>query len=295
MFAPPVGAHLDIIDEGLPRCLPRHIIALRRALTLQAAEKPRCDRLVSTLPLAPHATRHTMLRQNAAGGRTGILRPPGTMMEQASPGLATTQRPLSRLPNQLGINMIPHGPPHHLAGIPVHQHGRIPPACFGPDRGDVATPRHIGGSHIKVTLQQIWRHGVPMTTIGRLGPPPAAARHRCPGLLHHTTPREAPYFLPLLLQLVSQATPPITVARLFSNRLEALQQIDLCITACRGSLTPLIVVKSAATNSQYLTHHDDRPGLLVGGDAGVSPRDSLAKKAGAFCNISRSIRRRVTS
>ena len=46
MFAPTVIEHFDVIHHVIPRFLPRHIIALRRALTLQAAEKPLCDRIV---------------------------------------------------------------------------------------------------------------------------------------------------------------------------------------------------------------------------------------------------------
>src|SRR5262245_40249575 len=141
----------------------------------------------------------------------------------------------------------------------------------------------------------MWRHGVTMTTIGRLGTPTAAARHRYPGLLHHTPHLEAPNVITLLLQLFGQATTPIPVARLCSNRLDALQQLDLFTTACRGSLTPLVIVKSAATNCQYLTPHHDRPGLLVVGYEDVSQLDSVAKKAVAFLNISRSMRRRLTS
>jgi hypothetical protein len=116
MFVPTVIEHLDVIHHVIPRLLPRHIIALRRALTLQAAEKPLCDRIVSTLPLATHATRNTMLSQKASVGMTGILRPPVTMMAQASTGLATPQRHRQRIPNQWRLNMITHGPPHHLAG-----------------------------------------------------------------------------------------------------------------------------------------------------------------------------------
>ena len=141
----------------------------------------------------------------------------------------------------------------------------------------------------------MWRHGVPMTPLGRLGTPTAAARHRYPGLFHHTTPRDAPSFIPRLWPLFGEATTPITVARLCSNRREALQQIALFTTACRGSLTPVVVVKSAATNSQYRPHHHDRPGLLVVGYEGVSQRDSLAKKAVAFVKLSRSLQRRLPS
>ena len=122
MFAPTVREHLDVIHHVIPRFLPRHIRALRRALTLQAAEKPLCDRIVSTLPLATHAPRHTMLSQHAALGMTGILRPPVTMMDQASTGLATTQRHLQRIPNPWRLTMITYGPSHHLTGIQVPKH-----------------------------------------------------------------------------------------------------------------------------------------------------------------------------
>src|SRR5262249_62407724 len=128
-----------------------------------------------------------------------------------------------------------------------------------------------------------------MQTIGSVGMPTAAARHRYPGLFHQTPHLEAPNFIPLLLQLFDEATTPITVARLFSNRLDALQQLALFTTACRCSLTPLVGVKSAATNCQYLTQHHDRPDLLVVGYEGVSQLDSLAKKAVAFFTISRSM------
>ena len=121
MFAPTVIEHLDVIHHVIPRFLPRHIIALRRALTLQAAEKPLCDRIVSTRPRATHATRHTLLSQNASVGMTGILRAPVTMMDQASIGLATTQRHLPRIPNPLCLNMLTHGPPHHLTKIQVQK------------------------------------------------------------------------------------------------------------------------------------------------------------------------------
>ena len=46
MFAPTVIEHLDVIHHVIPRFLPRPIIALRCALTLQAAEKPLCDCIV---------------------------------------------------------------------------------------------------------------------------------------------------------------------------------------------------------------------------------------------------------
>jgi hypothetical protein len=134
-----------------------------------------------------------------------------------------------------------------------------------------------------------------MTTLGRVGTPTAATRHRDPGLLHHTAHRAAPSVIPRLLPLCGQATTPITVARLCSKRRDAPQQSALFTTACRGSLTPVVGVKSAATNAHDLTPHHDRPGLLVVGDAGVSPRDSVAKKAVAFLTISRAMRRRVTA
>jgi hypothetical protein len=72
-----------------------------------------------------------------------------------------------------------------------------------------------------------------MTTIGSVETPTAAARHRYPSLFHQTPHLEAPNLIPLLLQLFGQATTPITVARLFSNRLEALQQLALFTTAGR--------------------------------------------------------------
>jgi hypothetical protein len=191
--------------------------------------------------------------------------------------------------------MITPRPSHHLAGRHVQKHGRVPPAFCGPEIGEVATPRHLGGFHITVTLQQIGRHCLPLTTLGRWRTPTAAARHRYPGLFHHTTPRDAPSFIPRLWPLFGEATTPITMARLFSNRREALQQIALFTTACRGSLTPVVVVQSTATNSPYRTQHHDRPGVLVVGDEGVSQRASWAKQAVAFVKLSRSLRRRLTS
>jgi hypothetical protein len=121
MLTPTVVAHLEIIEHLITGLLPRHGIALRRARTLHAPEKPRCDRRISTRPLATHAPRHTMRRQHASGGMTGRLSTPVTLRDQASTGLATPQRPLQRLPHPWRINMIPHGPPHHRAGIHVQQ------------------------------------------------------------------------------------------------------------------------------------------------------------------------------
>ena len=118
MFAPTVREHLDVIHHLIPRLLPRHIIALRRALTLQAAEKTALRPLSkhSPLPLMLHAI---PCSAEGFGGMTGILRLV-MMMEQASTGLATTQRHLQRIPTHCVST--DHGPPHDLAGIQVPKH-----------------------------------------------------------------------------------------------------------------------------------------------------------------------------
>jgi hypothetical protein len=52
---------------------------------------------------------------------TGVLGTTVTMVHEAGRGPATTERHLSGGRNQLRINMIPHGPTHHLACIQIHK------------------------------------------------------------------------------------------------------------------------------------------------------------------------------
>ena len=187
---------LAVIHHVIPRLWPRHSRALRRALTLQAAAQPRCARLVSPRPLAPHAPRHPRRSQPAAGGLPGILRAPGTRMEPASAGVATPPRPLHRLPHPWRLHMLPHGPPH-LAGIHVQTPCRLPPACFGPALGESATSCPSGRRPPPSEAPAAWaprghqdaeRSGGDADGSGPPPFPPLGASHAAPGSAHPPTP-----------------------------------------------------------------------------------------------------------
>ena len=120
MLTPTVVKHLDRVNDVITGFLTRQRITLRRALALQAAKKPLHDRSLSTLPLATHAARQTMGRQNPAVGMAGILRTTITMVYQASIWLATAPRHLQSIANQRRIQMLAHRPPHNLSRIQVH-------------------------------------------------------------------------------------------------------------------------------------------------------------------------------
>jgi hypothetical protein len=115
MFTPTVVEHRDIVDEVITGVWARPIRALRRARTLQAAQKSRRDCIVSTLPLSAHAACNTMVSQDLSVGMTGVLRTTITLVHPAGFRLATAQRHLQRVANPWGITRIAPRPTHHLA------------------------------------------------------------------------------------------------------------------------------------------------------------------------------------
>ena len=115
MFTPTVVAHLDRVDDVITGLLARPIRALRRALALEAAKKSLRDCIVSTIPFSAHAACNTMVSHDLSVGMAGVLRTTITMVYQAGCRLAAAKRHLQRVSHQLGIHMIAHRPPHHLA------------------------------------------------------------------------------------------------------------------------------------------------------------------------------------
>jgi len=191
MFTPTVGEHLDIIDHVITGLLTRPIRALRRARTLQAAEKPLRDRMVQAVPLSTHAARHTMISQQFPVGMTGVLGTTVTMVHEAGRWPATTERHLSGVRHQWRINMSTHGPTHHLACIHIHKDRHLQPALRGPQRGDIAAPRHMRRRHRTVARKHMRRYPIPMAALGGLGSTTATAFNRHTGLFHLGHPEDA--------------------------------------------------------------------------------------------------------
>ena len=280
MLTPTVVKHLDLVNEVITGCLTRPIIPLRRALALQAAKKPRRDRLVSTRPLATPAARHPRGRPHPAVGMAGRLSTTITLGSQASTGLATAPRPLQGLTHPRRSARRAHRPPHHLSRRQLHQPRRIPPACRGPDVRHLTAPRPLGRHASTGALPQMRRHPLPRTTRRRLWPTTAAARDRHAGLWHATAGCPATDGLARLLARRAQAPTAITVRRLRSQRRETREEIDLCTPERRHRLAPVVGIQAAAPTSPHVTPPRHRPGRRVVGNARVLHRDSWAKNGG---------------
>jgi hypothetical protein len=115
-----VVEHLDRLDDVVPCLLTRFVVAMRRPLAFETAEKSLGHGIVETLACTTHTAHHSMIFQQTLIGVTGLLTAPIRMMHEAGRGTATPQRHLPRI---LGQRRAWHG---YRAGLLVRGDKGIP-------------------------------------------------------------------------------------------------------------------------------------------------------------------------
>jgi hypothetical protein len=80
------------------------------------------------------------------------------MMDEPRRGPARVRGHLQGLQDQLGPEVIAHGPPHHPTGEAVDGHGQVEEPRPGRDVGDVGHPRAVwlGGSEVGLQQVRCW-------------------------------------------------------------------------------------------------------------------------------------------
>ena len=214
------------------------------------------------------------------------------MLEQPGRGTAASTSHLQRVRSQRGIDPTPHGPPHDLPRRAVEQGGSRQPALARPAIRHSAHPGVIRLVDVTLTRQQIRCHVLPVSALGGDGTATRGPFHAHLGVLHQPFGLSPSHCTSLILEGFGHATRAITVTGVAGNRLDTGYHRD-CLHLDREVRWPRPrPIQPTAAHVQRRTLHRDGPGCLVRSDTGVPQCDSLAKEPRAFCNTSRSIRRR---
>ena len=270
------------------------VLAVPSPLPLAAATAPCDHRLLQTIPRATHPPADAVWREQGLVCRPRLLTATVRRMAHPCGWLPPPQGHPQGVLDHHRIALLPHGPPHHVARQHLPHDGAIPPACCGPESGDIRRPSRLRRCDITLASHQLGGNGQPRAAVRR----PATPLRTPDGdacLWHPPSRLGASYRIARVLQGRRPASAPIAVAGL---RVDGLHTRQSCsrrrLPPPRALLLPVEGTPPAA-DRQHRTHHHHGPALLVLGDTGLAHGAAFAKQRAAFCNISRAIRRRCTA
>src|SRR5512144_163313 len=67
---------------------------------------------------------------------------------------------------QGALETVRHRPPDDLHRGEVLHRGKVEPTLVGGNVADVSQPHRVGNGDLEVTVEQVWRHGVRVPTVG---------------------------------------------------------------------------------------------------------------------------------
>jgi hypothetical protein len=80
-----------------------------------------------------------------------------SVVDQTRRRSTLTDRHVERVQDQLGAQVLSHGPAHNSQGEGVQDHREIQPALAGALLGDIGDPEPVGAGRLEVTLDEIRR------------------------------------------------------------------------------------------------------------------------------------------
>jgi hypothetical protein len=182
MFPPTVVTHRERITHVIPRVMACGILARRRAVSLETANKPCGHRLVQPLTVSTHATVDAMGTQPVWLILTGLWTAARRMRPQARSGVPPSPGPPARLLHPRRVEPLTQCPAHDLARRPVSARGHRQPARGRPHLRALSSPhglRLLPGTRPGHSRR---RHGSGRRTVGRSRTPLGGPSHRAASL-----------------------------------------------------------------------------------------------------------------
>ena len=124
---------------------------------LQVAEELLCHRVVIAVAGPAHADQEAMLKVATPDSRRPCTTALVAVVDQAGPGLASSDGHLERAQRQRQIVTRTHRPADDIAGVQVQHDGQIQRALGGGEEGGIRHPDGIGPRYSKALLQAVRR------------------------------------------------------------------------------------------------------------------------------------------
>src|SRR6266536_3090562 len=280
---------LNPVEDRRLRFLTRLERAAAEQLLLERGVEALADGVVVAVTLRAHRLRDPGLAQLLPEDQRDILRPLIRVMDQLVGRLASADRHLERVDDELGLHVGAHRPADDLAAEAVDHRGEVERALPGRDVLDVGGPQPVRPRRVEVALDEIV--GDPYAGDAEGGAelaPLHVSRH--PGGSHQSLDPLAAQPDPLIAEV--EVDPPSAVA-VTAARVHPADPLGQRRVGERPRRRwPLLPgVEARARDTEHAAHQRDRVvGLLRRDEPEAAHRVSLsrAKKTAAFFKISRS-------
>ena len=121
---------------------------------------------------ATHGREGLALRQSVAEISAGVLAAAVGVEDQFGSRLAMSKRHAPGREDQLGVDVLVHGPADDPTAVDIHDAGQVEPALLGGDVGDVPDPDLIGSARGGQIGQAIGGDGLVVVAVGGVDPEP---------------------------------------------------------------------------------------------------------------------------